>query len=821
MLKQIITFSFRSLRKLAFMNLLNLGGLMLGLSVFFMTTLFLYQENSYEKDFDNRNQIYQISTNLMGTKFAMGPINLPLVLNEIPEIELFTSFKHASKVNLFSEGKELKMRELLKVDSGFFEVFNYELLFGDVASVLNDPNTIVLNENAAQDLFGTLDVVGKIIKIRDQNGKELSSSVVGGVSKQPQFKSQISFDLVLSKNVVAKTEEELKLDNWQSASHYLFAVLNKNSSEKVVNQKLDELAYKYIYPKTYLGGGKHSLEEWKELPLNMGFYVESIETLRKTSETKMNLMPKMNKGQVETLEVIGLISLLISIINFINISTAKASVRMKEVGVKKVLGASKSQLIGQFLFESFVLVLISSILALGIVESVVILKPSFIGIQLDYSVLHSSEWVLRLISIIFVITLTSGLYPALYLSSGKALSIIKKGAIKNNFSILNAALFRKGATVVQFVCSIGLIIGVLVMFTQIDFLKKRNIGYDANGVVVISNTISLSNSQQAFKTELLKLSSISSAAYSNRVPNAESYVMPFLMKVNDSTELNISPFSVDSSFFEVMGMKFIHGNAFEKRLYFDDNQDDSEGKKDEMILGKQLYPAVLNEVAARALNLENPIGSIVQNLIIVGVVDDFVFSDLRQKVEPVILTPRTTKRIVNHPLVIKANSNNQIIKSIQKLWSKFTNETMEWNYLESNYSKLITKELEGFNAVLFFSILAIIISLLGLLGLAIFTVDQRIHEFGIRKVLGASVSDIMRLFSWNFVKLIIVAFVISMPISFFVMNSWLSDFANRISISTSLFVIAGCLTLIIVFTTIFLQSLKAGRLNPVDTLRNE
>lgn len=817
MMRHSFKFALRSFKKTERLHGLNVIGLTLGLCVFFLVSLFIYQEKSYERDFKYRDRIFQVSHTMIGYNMAMGSPNLPYVLHEIPEVSEFTSFKRTPKANI-SWRNELKTAAVMTVDSAFFKVFDFELLYGNRETVLDASGSAVISKEKAIDFFGTTDVMGRLLNIQKYKGDSIYQVpvIIRGVSETPRFKTQLSFDLLVAEQ--RNVNADLPLDGWQNSSVYNYVVAAPGTTATELDQRLLELSHKYVYPKTIPSSGL-TLAEWQQQPLYCGFYSESLSGLRLDSETEYNMMPPLNKAQLETLFVIALAALFISVFNFINISTARASLRLKEVGVKRIMGASKKSLIFQFMLESFMIILLSAVISLAVVEGIVTLKPASIGLVVEYSVLHSQEWMAGLGAFILLLTLFAGIYPAAYLSSGKLAVILKNGVSRSSFSLLNASALRKGSTVFQFICSIGLITAVITMFLQIDHLTTRDIGYEGNNVIVIDNSHLLKQSKSTFKSELSRLSSVDAAAYSSRLPGASSLERAKLLKINDSTEVNFSMFTVDNTFFETMSMEFIGGGAFDQLPAIAEVEEgQAEG------INSQYFPMVINEVAARLMGYDNAVGQIFREKgLIVGVVNDFVFSDLRQQVGPVMLMPKTrTSRLTYHyPLVIKVNSGLEALDEIQELWSQFSQEELKYHLLEANYTNMLRVEKEGFRAVLIFSVVAILISCLGLLGLAMFTIDQRIHEFGIRKVLGASVTDIIRLFGMGFAKLLLIAFLLALPLSVISMQNWLSAYADRIKLDAGIFILTAVITGLIVAATIFFQSIKAGRLNPVETLRNE
>lgn len=805
MLKKTFTFAIRSFRKSAFINVLNVLGLTLGLSVFFLISLFLYQEKSFEKDFTQRHRIYQLSTDFYNLgNLAWTTKNLQHVLHQVPGIERFTQFDNRSKAKVFVGDDQFENLRVLLSDSSFFKVFDFELISGNPLTVLDKPNTVVIKESVALRIFGTTDVMGETIYMDKE-----TPLIIQGVSRAPHYKTQLDFDLVVTSNYTKAIDNNM----WGSIGSFTYLLVNEKTRPEDLNRQLESISEQYIYP-VFVANNENMVpfEDWKNEDSYLGVFAEPLMSLRKESETKNLLMPKLNVIQFNTLLLVGLAALIISIINFVNISTAKASVRISEVAVKRILGSPRKWLISQFMLEAFLLIMVSTLMALAFVETIVQLSPQFLTGLIGYSVTHSTEWLMGLVVFIVLLTALSGIYPALYLSSGRSLGFLRSGASKGSFSAFNSVFIRKGATVVQLILTFALIAAVLVMFQQLDHLRDRDIGYDSGNVFIVDNTYKLGNSNEAFRQELMRQPVVETASFADHFPNQQGVVgLAMTTKADNGNEASITSFRVDPTFFDLMGMEFVLGEPFTKG--FDEEESNN-------TQGLRYYPVVINETAVKAFGLEDPIGSIIDdNRKVVGVVNDFVFSELRQSVTPVMIGQRTNRPYFK--LAVKMTPGNFDIKEIEEVWSRFSNEKMAWYNFSSNYERLMVVEDNAFKTVLTFSIFAILISCLGLLGLASFTIDQRIKEFGIRKVLGASISDITRLFSWSFLKLILMALLVAVPVSVYGLNLWLDDFADRVSLSPVVLIIAAIVTVFIVLSTIAVQSLKAGRLNPVDTLRNE
>ena len=803
MLKQLIVFAYRGLRKTHLMNLLNISGLMLGLSVFFLVSLFIYQERSYEYDWSGSEDMYQVGTYFYTAgSMSWTSTNLPHVLHEIPEIQKHTIFTNREKSRLYLDGEERGEFRVINSDANFLDVFDFELTYGDPATVLDEPYQAVVSEETAMRLFGRLDVIDEVVNISKEQ-----SVVIKGVSKAPHYQTQMKFDLLASK----PTSKGIQDGMWGSIGSFLYVVTTPGTDVKVLNEKLENISRKHLFS-IYNQTGDRTFDEWRASDSYIGFFAESIETLRTDTETQNNMMPKMDESRINTMMVVGLAALILSIINFINLSTARASARMREVAVKRILGSSRRWLITQFMLETFVVVLTATLLALGFVEALVILKPAFLGGLIEYSVLHNSQFVVAIICFLAGLTLISGLYPALYLSSGNVVVIMRKGGAKGSFSFFNAALLRKGALVLQFVFSLGLIATVTTMFLQVDHLDSRDIGYDPTEVFVMTNPWQLNDQQTAFVNELNRLPSVVAASYSNLLPSDNAIELPRIIKDADEKEHYFSIYSTDPEFLEVMNMRLTQGEVFPKFIVPDTV------RRVDRATG--MSPVLINEAGVKQLGLTEPLGAILSNRYeVVGVIDDFVFKDLRSSIGPIMIIHRNSSQF--YKLAIRLQPGTEAVEDIEAVWARFTNQKMRGYQLSNNYERLMEVERSSFNAVFAFCLLAIIVSCIGLLGLAVFLVDQRMHEFGIRKVLGASLVDIVKLFSLGFIKLIGVALIVTVPLTIYALNLWLDNFADRISLSPAIYLFTVFVMCLIVFGTVSFQSVKAGKLNPVDTLRSE
>jgi putative ABC transport system permease protein len=560
------------------------------------------------------------------------------------------------------------------------------------------------------------------------------------------------------------------------------------------------LIEKHAFPIVYQDKEDIAFEDWLQGDNKVRFYAKPIADIHLNSNLRFELDTNGDRQTMMILAIIGTFILIIAAINFMNLTTARASQRTKEIGVRKVLGSRKSSLVYQFLSESILITLLAAIIGAGLSELFLYLINQELGAVIGVSILSYPILMLYVLVGVLVLGVISGLYPAFYLSSVKMIPLLKGMQLSRVLNMNFAKLMRNGLVVLQFTLSTTLIIAAIFIYGQLKHLREMDLGFAKDQVFVIQNASTLKDNRKAFRNELLRLPMIQEAGYSFRLPADGSSNVTSTM-LDKETSFSFEGFQIDENFQKAMGIELLEGK------WFDTNS----------IYGDSLV--VLNESAVKALGLKDPIGKSFDNYrVVIGVVKDFNYGNLRDEISPAMFWKSTEHQ---NKLAILVSPGNNPIQSITEVWSSFTNEKLELYPLDQNFANQLNTEKQTADAVLIFTVLAIIISSLGLIGLAAFTADQRLQEFGIRKVLGATVADIIKLFSFDFVKLIILAFIISIPIAIWGVSAWLQGFADRISLSAGAFVLAGIMAIGIAIITILFQSIKTGRLNPVDTLRNE
>lgn len=775
------------------MSFLNIAGLSLGIASFLVISLYVFQENTFEEGFEDNERIYRVEEHFLSMgRVAMTSPNLQFKLNEIPEIEAATQLYLNVGETILLDERGIKVNRTLRAKNDFFELFDYQLLMGNQSSPLNGPGCVVISENLAETIFGRKNVIGESLTLKGRAPK-----IISAVVSTPKVKSHLDFDLL----VYPEKEDVFSAESgWYNMTGYTYVRLASGVSPEKLNTRLDELAKNHVFPVVFKPSPDMSFEDWIVNENRIQFMVKPITDIYLNSNLSFEMSAGGDPQMLAALSIIAVFILVIAIINFMNLTTARSSARTKEIGVRKVLGSKREGLVLQFLAESLLVTFLSAVIGAGLSEVMIYGINAYFGSVIGLSLFSNTTLLVYMGLGVLLVGLVAGLYPAFYLSSVKVVPLLKGMRLSKVLNLNVAKLLRNGLVIIQFTLSSGMIIATLFIYGQLVHLKNKDLGFAENQVLVISNAQDLKDSKQAFKNELLKVPGVKSASFSKRMPGGNFDDVHSIMLDANNTMV-FDAFTVDEDYKNTLGLRMTEGEWF----------------KDELVTSDSLI--MINNAAAQLLGLENPVGEVIGNYYrIIGVVKDFYYGSLRNEIGPALFNYSATK---GGQLAIQLDMNKVPNEAIANIWSQFTALPLESKMLEQNFDFQFQKESQSANTVLAFTFLAILISCIGLFGLAAFTADQRLHEFGIRKVLGASVSNIVSLFSFDFLRLIGIAFLISIPLAVWGVNAWLQSFADRISLSVGAFILAGILALMIAFSTILFQSLKAGRLNPVDTLRSE
>ena len=808
MFKNYFTTTFRNLWKNKTYSFINIFGLAVGTLCCLYILVYVQDQYSYDKHHTNAKNIYRITTSLSvtgdkHTNATSSPPIAPAMKNDFAEVQQFTRVITTIGVKqhlLRYKEKSFYEKEAVFVDSTFFDVFNYHFTNGNPKNALIEPYSIVLLKTTADKLFGNEDPINKLIQIDNTYGKH--DFKVTGVVDESLGKSHIHANLFITMNSGGIGGYVLENQMW--------AGNNFANSYVKLNEKADVAALDKKLP-AFLN--KYGQQQLKELGMQKQLHLQPVGSIHTTTfyENEMGTDKPVSPSFLYILLLIALLIQVIACINFMNLSTARASKRAKEVGVRKVIGASKKDLINQFLGESFFLSLTGVLIALPLLLITLPYLNQITQASIKLSFLSDYRLWLILAGLVITTGFLAGSYPAFYLSAFQAIKVIK-GNFSNHAS---AAGIRRSLVVFQFVLSIVLIAGIIIIYSQLNYISKKDLGFEKDQRLIFSFYTKDSQIKiPSFSNDLRQMSDIKAVSSSNNYLSQFVFndMGVYLAGGNMASSIDAQFITTDEYFVKANGIKLISGRDF--RLY------DS---------GKVL----INETLSKRLGLisEKAIGTRLYSqyapepvtyVEVAGVMKDFNYSSLHLEVKPFMIS-YDPKRSSAH-ITVAAHSKNykQLLGKIESIWHKDLPETpFEYAFLDAEIQKQYDTEVTLSRIINSFTLMAILISCLGLFGLATFSAEQRNKEIGIRKVLGASVSGIVQLLSKDFLKLVLVAIVIATPIAWWAMNKWLQGFAYRINISWWMFAIAGVVAIFIALFTVGFQAIKAAVSNPVKSLRTE
>lgn len=795
MLKSYFTIALRSLTKEKTYSIIKIAGLAFGLAASIIIYLYIREDLSFDKFHGKYRNIVRVltidsaegvSSKLVGvTQPQLGPV----AEEELPEVIESVRITGGGRYDLSYEGNALKCEAAFRVDPSIFSVFDFPVVDGATTGILDQPGSIAITASLAKKIFGNDKAVGKTVKLNQNTDLNVTA-----VLADPPANSHLQFDLLHSL-VPGQNEDGLRqaLETWQGIFCFTYLLLDKPVDEGDLNAKLQAIskknnAFEFFTPVT------QTLED---------IHLKSKDILFETNANKTD------EQNVYVLSTIAILILILAAVNFTNLVTARSAARAKEVGMRKVIGAVRRQLIGQHLTESVLVTLLSAIIAIILVVSALPVLNNIYQRHADLAVLMEGTSVAVLASLVLTVGILAGLYPAFVLSSFKPVMVLK-GAFKNSAGGIG---LRKVLVVLQFTISIALMVGTGIVYQQMKFIYTTDLGYSREQVITIQQNGAAVPRATTLKTELLRNENIVAAGTSSsRLGQQLGRTTIFPEGSTEETNIITSVMVADESFVPTMGMKILDGRNFS--LDYDDS-----------------LSMIINEEMARLLKWNDPVGrkislqsgatrNDVTTYTVVGLVNDFHFATIRHKLEPMFMLYNANNGALS--IRIRPANVSETIAFVEQTWKKVNaGSTFEYNFLDEQFASLYRNE-EAF-ATMFthFTVLAILIASLGLFALSAFTAEQRKKEIGIRKVLGASHGAILYNLSAEFIQLIMVAFVFASAIGYYAMEKWLSDFQYSINIGAGIFLLAGALSLLIAMLTISFQALKAAFSNPVHSLRTE
>jgi len=787
MFKNYFKVAFRNLFRNKGFSIINISGLAVGMASAMLILLWIQNEMSYDQFHEKKDRIYEAWNRASFSDKLNCWNTTPKILSrtlekDFPEVEQCVRVDWGSNF-LFSIGEKRLTVQGRIVDSNFLQVFTFPLLKGNPATLLNDMHSIVLTEKLAEKLFGNEDAMGKVIKIDNKD-----NFTVTGILKDIPTNTRFDFEYLVPWSYMRyKGNDDA---NWGNNSTRTYVLLKPNASLASVNVKLKTFKPKYDKDDPKWEMFIYPLSRWRLY----SSFTNGVED---------------GGGLIQYVRLFGIIAafiLLIACINFMNLSTARSEKRAKEVGIRKVVGAQKGWLIGQFIGESVLLAFIAGIIAFGIVELVLTPFNNLIGEKVSIPYNNIYEWLAFLGFIIFTGVL-AGSYPAFFLSSFQPVKVLK-----GTFQKVNALITpRKVLVVLQFTFAIILIICTIIVKQQIDYARERETGYNKNNLIYHFMTGDIEKNYLLIKNELLS-SGVAASVTKTSAPITESWSDGWGQEwegkdPNDKTDFY--RYNEDENLGVTAGLTFIQGRDFDLKQF----STDSTG-------------VILNESALAVMKFKNPLGKIIkdngQDWHVVGVIKDFILTSPYEPTRPMLIYG--AKAWFN-TILIKFNDKNSTAANLKKaegIFKKYNPEyPFEYKFVDEEYARKFENEKKIGTMAAVFAALTIFISCLGLFGLATYMAENRIKEIGVRKVLGASVAGITTLLLKDFLKLVLVSFVIAAPVAWWAMNAWLKDYSYRVDIQWWVFVMAGLLSVLIALFTISYQAIRAAVANPAKSLRTE
>jgi len=807
MIRNFIITAWRALGRNRVFSFINIFGLAVGLACCMLISAYLYSELTYDTYSVNSKQLYRVylsaDANNATTIFPSVDVAVgPGIKDAFPSVLDYTRLTRRGPVFVKYGANSFKEEQIMLIDANFLQLFSIPLLEGETKNALTEPKSMVITKDFEKKYFGDADGLGKMITVGNDLVK--ITGVIDRIPDNSHFHGDAFMSFVTYDNATTP-------QTWSNVGDFTYLLLNENADPRKLEAAFPQLVAKHVVSEIQHDMGV-SLAEAQKSVNNFKFLLQPLTDIHLHSASKYELEAGGDIHYIYIFAALAIFVLLLACINFTNLSTAAATKRAKEIGVRKVLGSEKNRLVWQFLTESLMLTFLSMVLALGLVYLVLPYFNDVAGKHVTMAFYFSAWAIAAELGLIAVVGVMAGLYPAVFMSSFKIIPVLKGG---NGLQLSGKSNLRSGLIVFQFAISTALIISTFIVFQQLGYMQNKKLGYDKNQVLVINDAYTLGNNIDAFKQDLVNDHRVVSVTKTDNAPGyddaggTEIYAKEIADK-GTRNEIATSIFWIDPNYIPTMKMELVRG-----RNFYPSGPADSAS-------------VIVNEAEVSALGFGNidPIGKTIirsgqRHYMIVGVVKDFHFTSARQKIAPLMMIASGNSRgkIIAR---IKTADIPGLINNLKIKWESYhSGAPFNYSFLDEHFATLYGAEQRVGKIFTSFSILAIIIACLGLFGLAAFMIRQRVKEIGIRKVLGASTGNITLMLSKEFLQLILIAALIAFPLTWYAMNKWLQDFAYRTVIHWWVFVLAGVIALLVAAVTISFQSIKAALANPVKSLRSE
>jgi len=788
--------------------IINIIGLAIGIASSVLISLYVYHEMSYDSFNEKKEQLYRV--NIMenmggqaGNTWATASIVGPTVAEEFPEVEAFMRIAPTGGSIIKINNQSFFEEHRIEADSTFFDFFTVPLLQGDPKNVLNTPYTAVLSQTAANKYYGTENPVGQTFTIGDGT----TVFTVTGLMEDIPDNCHLEADMITSLMTNPGSRNTGWLSNNNKATYVLLA---PNTSAQTVDDKFTGLVEKYIGPEVeqFIG---IKLQELFDQGNAYGYYLQPVTQIHIEPEVENLFSPAKDPKSLYIFACIALLIIIIAGINYMNLSTAQATKRAKEVGIKRVVGSNRSELVKQFLSESAILSLASLVIAIVIIELILPYFNNILQLDLDLEYFNNLFTVPGLLILALAIGLLSGLYPAFFLSRIRPI-VVLKGAVQSG---LKNVRIRKILVVFQFTVSIMLIVGTIIMYKQVNYMQHKDLGFNKENLLVASSAGSLGTQNASFKEVAEAIPGVRSVSFSTTVPGRNNNNNGYMMEGRDDEVFLMYTCSADYDFLKTFEMEMLEGRFFDEER------------------GTDQQACIVNEAAVKAFNFDDPLNQRItipgesqeDNVYapIIGVIKDFHHESLHRQVEPYIIRYRSdNSRFGFASFRIEADNTQATIDELEQTWNKFTsNDPFQYFFADEEFDRLYRGEKQNAQLAVIFSILAILIGTLGLFGMTSYSLAQRTREIGVRRTMGATVSDIYVMISKEITILIGISTIISWTAIFFLTKSWLQNFHYQVGINPLDFVLGFLIVMIISILTITFRTLKAARMNPAISLKYE
>jgi len=823
--------ALRKIRRGKGYSFINIGGLALGIACVLLIMTFVRYELGYDRQRPDADRIYRVAQTCYIEPFAGDSTSTPALLaavlkEEFPEVEASTRIRTIQgHWFIRADNGTFKEARIVFADSGVFDILSLPLVSGHPKSALLEPHTAIISQSVSRKYFGETDPIGKTLLRTGQEGQILYGEgvfTVTGIFRDLPAQTHLHADVICSWTSLGVEPD------WNPTNATMtYIKLKKKSAPRDLESKFPAFISRKIGP--WLERISEGLPPGRRGQMNtrtltegrlFRFFLQPVTSIHLFSHLQREAEPNGDIKDVLVFSVIAVLTLALACINFINLTTARSSTRAREVGIRKTAGAPRSRLIRQFLAETGVLTSLSFVLALALARLLLPFFSRLAGRPFETSDLFADPALLVGVPVlILVVTLLAGSYPAFVLSSLQP-AIVLKGNFQNG---PRARGLRRGLVILQFAAGLVLTLVTLVIFKQIRFIRTAKLGFDREQVLLVHNAYLLGPSITAFKESLSQSSDIAKASVSSFLPVTSNRTLIGIQLEGTGEAVPIGPFFVDEDYIKTMGMDIVQGRDFSEEFVSDPNAYRSADNPNGRIPPAPL-PAIINETAARRFGWPEPLGKQFAfgqiNYTIIGVVLDFHFSSFHRGIEPLVLLPQRSFDFVS--VRLRAKNPGPAIEFIRAQWKEFAEDfPLEYSFMDDGFNDMYRAEQRSGRLYGIFACLALLISTLGLIGLAAFMAEQRTKEIGVRKVLGASIGGMVALISREFLLLVGIANLIAWPVAYFFMKKWLEGFAYRTSIGAATFLAAGLFSLILTLVTVGFQAVKAASADPIRALKYE